>query len=92
MRPNAGPFRGGFLAGRRVPGTSALDYLALAPARAGPSDSLGEVLACRGPLYQRLLRPLFLAALNTEPREASAALAGGVVRETLRREATPAGH
>jgi hypothetical protein len=38
---------------------------------------------CEGPLYERLARPLWLAALNTEPREASAALAGAVIRETL---------
>jgi squalene-associated FAD-dependent desaturase len=50
----------------------------------GPaSATIGDVLACRGQLYDRLLRPVLLAALNTEPREASAALARAVVRETL---------
>ena len=40
-------------------------------------------MKCVGPLYERLARPLWLAALNTEPKEASAALAGAVIRETL---------
>jgi hypothetical protein len=38
---------------------------------------------CEGPLFERLARPLWLAALNTEPKEGSAALAGAVLRETL---------
>ena len=48
-------------------------------------QTLGEVLACDGIVYQRLLRPVFLAALNTDPVVGSAALAGAVVRETLAR-------
>jgi squalene-associated FAD-dependent desaturase len=42
-------------------------------------------MTCEGTLYERLWRPLLLAALNTEPPKASAALAGAVVRETLAR-------
>ena len=42
-----------------------------------------EVVSCAGPLYERLARPLFVAALNTEPKEGSAALAGSIIRETL---------
>jgi squalene-associated FAD-dependent desaturase len=34
-------------------------------------------------LYQRLVQPLLLAALNVDPPEGSAGLAGAVVRETL---------
>jgi squalene-associated FAD-dependent desaturase len=69
---------------RRVPGTRAWDYAAmLRLVRAAPGATIGDVLPCRGPLYDRLLRPVLLAALNTEPREASAELAGAVVRETL---------
>ena len=37
----------------------------------------------RGALWERLMRPFLLAALNTEPEESSAALAGAVLRETL---------
>jgi squalene-associated FAD-dependent desaturase len=69
---------------RRVPETSPRDYLSLARLLWPPSGAaIGEVVACRGPLYERLVRPLMLAALNTEPREASAALASAILRETL---------
>ena len=40
-------------------------------------------MRCAGPLYERLWRPLLLAGLNTEPKEGSAALAAGLMRETL---------
>jgi hydroxysqualene dehydroxylase len=73
-----------FAANRRVPGTAASDYLSFAPLLWAPAQkTIGETLHCAGPLYERLARPLFLAALNTEPKQASAALAGAVVRETL---------
>ncbi len=45
--------------------------------------TIGDDGEMRGPLYERLVRPLLLAALNTEPREASAASPRAVVRETL---------
>jgi squalene-associated FAD-dependent desaturase len=73
-----------FDAARRVPGTRARDYLALARLLWPPADAaIGEVVKCSGPLYERLVRPLMLAALNTEPKEASAALASEILRETL---------
>jgi hydroxysqualene dehydroxylase len=69
---------------RRVPGTSAKDYLALLKLLlAKKSDHIRDVIACRGPLWEKLLRPFLLAALNTEPEIASAALAGAVIRESL---------
>ena len=69
---------------RRVPNTSAFDYLALSRLLwSGPQQTIADVFDCDGPLYQRLIRPLLLAALNTEPREGSAALAAAVIRETL---------
>jgi hypothetical protein len=49
-----------------------------------PRDAaVGDVVACSGQLYDRLLGPLLLAALNTAPPEGSAALAGAVLRETV---------
>ena len=70
--------------GRRVPGTGALDYLgAWRLLTAGPEASIADVMACRGRVYDRLLRPLLLAALNTEPEPASARLAGAILKETL---------
>ena len=50
---------------RRVPGTGVLDYLPLARLLwAPPGKSVGEVIACKGTLYERLVEPLLLAALN----------------------------
>jgi squalene-associated FAD-dependent desaturase len=49
----------------------------------GPSKTICAAVKCAGTLYQRLARPLWLAALNIEPKEASASLAGAVLRETL---------
>jgi squalene-associated FAD-dependent desaturase len=70
--------------GRRVPGTHARDYLAFARLLwAAPDKTVCQVVDCSGTLYQRLARPLFIAALNTAPEEASAALAGAIVRATL---------
>jgi squalene-associated FAD-dependent desaturase len=69
---------------RRVPGTTASDYLSFARLLYAPREkTVCAAVDCVGPLYERLARPLWLAALNTDPREASAALAGAVLRETL---------
>jgi len=69
---------------RRVPGTTASDYLSFARLfYASRKKTVCAAVKCAGPLYERLARPLWLAALNTDPKEASAALAGAVVRETL---------
>jgi hydroxysqualene dehydroxylase len=69
---------------RRVPDTGLLDYLALMPLIwAAPSKLVGDTVPCTGTLYQRLVQPLLLAALNVDPPEGSAGLAGAVVRETL---------
>jgi squalene-associated FAD-dependent desaturase len=69
---------------RRVPGTKAADYLHYAPLLwADRKTRIGDIVKDRGPLWQRLMRPFLVAALNTEPEESSAALAGAVLRETL---------
>jgi squalene-associated FAD-dependent desaturase len=71
-------------ASRRVPDTRLRDYLALSPLIwAGQSRLVGDTIPCHGTLYQRLVQPLLLAALNVDPPEGSAGLAGAVVRETL---------
>ena len=70
---------------RRVPGTRLADYLgSVRLLRAGIDDTVVARLG-DGPLYDRLWRPVLLAALNTDPQEASARLAAAVVRETLAR-------
>jgi squalene-associated FAD-dependent desaturase len=69
---------------RRVPDTGVRDYLALMPlVWAGQGTLVGDAIRCDGTLYQRLVQPLLLAALNVDPPIGSAGLAGAVVRETL---------
>jgi hydroxysqualene dehydroxylase len=74
-----------FVPSRRVPNTRARDYLGAFGllGRHAKNATIADVMACHGTLYERLWRPILLAALNTEPPEGSAALAGAVVRETL---------
>ena len=68
----------------RVPNTGPGEYLSLIPLLfAKPGRNLVQTMRCNGPLWDRLLRPLFLAMLNVEPREASAELTSAMVRETL---------
>ena len=69
---------------RRVPGTTARDYLSFARLLFAPEKAtICETVTCAGPLYERLARPLWVAALNTDPKEGSARLAGVIIRETL---------
>ncbi len=74
-----------FDSSRRVPGTQAWRIICRwrgclwAPA----GKPVGEVIACDGPLYRRLVEPLLLAALNIDPPQGSARLAAAIVRETL---------
>jgi squalene-associated FAD-dependent desaturase len=85
LRPNDGPIPWWILAaGRRVPGTRFGDYLAVATLmRRHAGRRIEEVLPCRGVLWEKFLRPLLVSILNTAPEEASADLAGAVMRETL---------
>ncbi len=69
---------------RRVPATKPLDYLAATPLMwAGSRKTVTDIIPKEGPLYERLWQPLMLAALNTDPQEGSARLAGAVMRNTL---------
>jgi len=69
---------------RRVPDTRPGDYLQLVSLlTAGADRTIGEVLPCKGALWDRLLHPFFLGALNTQPEVGSAALAASLVRETF---------
>jgi hydroxysqualene dehydroxylase len=85
LRPNEGRLPWWIFAkDRRVPGTTPGDYLSLAALlHPPPGRTLGELVACRGRLWDRLLQPFLLAVLNTEPEAGSADLASAVVRETL---------
>jgi hydroxysqualene dehydroxylase len=69
---------------RRLPGTRPLDYAPLARLLwASRGKSVGETISCKGLLYQRLVEPLLLAALNIDPPHGSAKLASAVIRETI---------
>ena len=43
----------------------------------------GQPVPTRGPVWDRLLEPVLLAALNTAPADSSVELAGNVLRETV---------
>lgn len=85
LRPNEGRIPWWILSERRrVPGTRLREYLAIAALlKRHPGRRIDEVIDCRGPLWENFLKPLFVSILNTEPHEASADLAGAVLRETL---------
>jgi squalene-associated FAD-dependent desaturase len=87
LQPNEGPIPWWVLMkSRRVPGTRAADYLSLAALmKPKPGRRVDEVLRCEGPLWERLMEPFLLSALNTEPRSGSADLAASIIRETLAR-------
>lgn len=70
----------------RVPNTKARDYLALRRLdRARADDTVAALLGDLDPLYDNLLEPLAIAALNTKPRIAAAAPLAAVIAESLRR-------
>ena len=85
LRPNEGVLPWWlFSAKRRVPGTRPADYLSLLPLlRPQRGRKVSEALACRGVLWDRLIDPFLLAALNTDARDGSADLAGAIVRGSL---------
>jgi hydroxysqualene dehydroxylase len=74
-----------FDAKRRPLGTKATDFLGMAKLLLPTKKTMGEVIDCSGPAYDRFLQPLMLAALNTDPREGAASLAGQIIRETIMR-------
>ena len=85
MRPNDGPVPWWVAAkDRAVPGTNAFDYLAAAPLLFPPKGStVAERLDIHSDLAEKLWNPILIAALNTELDQASAPLAGRVLRETM---------
>jgi hydroxysqualene dehydroxylase len=69
---------------KRVPGSAFGEYLApLGVFMKGRKATVGDAMACKGRLYERLWRPLLTSALNTDPRESSAGLTAALLRETL---------
>jgi squalene-associated FAD-dependent desaturase len=85
VQPNDGPIPWWIFAkSRRPPGTKPADFLPLATLMQRRSDRrIDQAIRCHGWAWHSLLEPILLAVLNTDPKEASAALAGAVVRESL---------
>ncbi|HZT86432.1 MAG TPA: hydroxysqualene dehydroxylase HpnE [Stellaceae bacterium] len=85
LRPNRGAVPWWVLSPtRRVPGTRPADYLAALRLRhPAEAATVAEIVGAEPVLYRRLWQPLAVAALNTAAEEASAALFGAVLAETL---------
>jgi squalene-associated FAD-dependent desaturase len=85
ITPNDGPLAWWVLSkSRRVPDTRPSDYLGMAGLMfANKRQRVEDAMTCKGVLWDRLLDPFLLAALNLKPQLGSAALAGAIVRETL---------
>lgn len=70
---------------RRVPGTRIGDYLPLARLATAREGRVDDHVAAAGPVWERLLEPVLLAALNTAPAQGAARLARNLIRETIGR-------
>jgi len=85
LKPNWGPFPWWVMSPeRRVPDTTLWNYMAgLKIPFAKDTDTVSDVIATRGPLYQRFWEPLVVAVLNTVPEKGAAKLLWPVLRETF---------
>lgn len=69
---------------RRIPGTGIADYLPLGKLLLGKGEqTIGDLIATKGPVWDRMLAPVLLAVLNTDVASSSAVLAANVLKETL---------
>ena len=87
LRPNEGQLPWWiFSERRRVPETRALDYVRLGRLLfANGHETVTDKIDSSTGVYRKLMYPVLLAALNCNPAEGSASLAGAIVRETLAR-------
>ena len=85
IAPPTGKFPFGILSKTSRPPEARLrDYLEILKLMLSQSDTpIEQKMRCDGPLYHKFLRPVLLAALNTDPASASSALARQVLRDTL---------
>lgn len=68
---------------RRVPDSRLTEYLSLARLFAARDGRILDHIATKGALWEHLVAPVLLAALNTAPADASARLAANVLRESI---------
>ncbi|GAA0586527.1 hydroxysqualene dehydroxylase HpnE [Rhizomicrobium electricum] len=85
LKPNEGPLPWWIFArDRRVPGTTPLDYLKLGGLlAAGPAATVADLVPTDGPLWTKMMGPVLLAVLNTDPKQGSAKLTAAVLKETM---------
>jgi hydroxysqualene dehydroxylase len=75
-----------FSPSRRVPDTTVFEYLRFTRLlRPNRGRAVQDVVRCEGAVWEKLLRPFLLAALNMAPEQADAGLAAAVLRETIGR-------
>ncbi|MBY8828964.1 hydroxysqualene dehydroxylase HpnE [Hephaestia mangrovi] len=67
----------------RVPGSGVVDYLPILRLLSTREARVDERFTTIGPVWEKLLEPVLLAALNTPPGEGSARLTANVLRETI---------
>lgn len=87
FRPNEGRVPWWVLsAGRRVPGTGVADYLRLgALMKAHAGETVADRIATEGVVWDRLMEPVLLAALNIAAADGSARLTANVLRQSMAR-------
>jgi len=91
VRPNAGPLGWWIFApSRRVPGTSAGDYIAALRLRRAGDRTVSQLFDPSLPIFRRYWDPLTVAVLNTSPERAAARLLWPVMTETILRGADAA--
>lgn len=85
IKPSAGriPFWI-FQGAKRIPGTSALDYIrASSLARAPAGATIADCVDPAAPMFERFWQPISRAVLNTDAHEGSAKLLWPMITETL---------
>ncbi|CAN5366844.1 hydroxysqualene dehydroxylase HpnE [soil metagenome] len=87
FRPNEGRVPWWVLSSaRRLPETGPLDYLRLGALMTGTaSETVGDRITPSGPVWDRLIEPVLLAALNTAAADGSAKLTANVLRQSMAR-------
>ena len=68
---------------RRLPGSKLADYLPIAQLLKIREGAVHMSKLTGNPVWERLIEPVLLAALNTAPAESSARLAATILRETI---------
>ncbi len=71
------------LPGKRIPGTSLGDYLAMGSLKSAGDQAIGDLIDPTQPIFERFWQPLCRAVLNTDAQEGSAASIWTMLSQTL---------